>query len=202
MRSPTSIGAANLDGVSAKALGVIALLALAATCKQESSDRPDPGIVSDGGFAGAPGRNVIGDLPDGFFADVRYGDGPNPIGPHPIGGGSGGADGGGSVRDAARTPDRPVTGGCNLLRQDCPEGQGCYPASTGGGAVCRPAGALTDHASCIEHDICAPGYLCVEAFGAGGARQCEKICDPTATYACAGAGCQMYGSGPAGTCRP
>jgi hypothetical protein len=192
--------------VSAKALGVIALLALAATCKEEPS-RPDPGIVSDGGFAGAPGRNVIPDLPDGFFTDTAATDGSaNPIGTHPIGGGGGGSggsrDGGSRTPDAASTPDRPSTSGCNLIRQDCPENQGCYPGSSGTGGVCRPAGSLIDHASCFDHEVCAPGYLCVEAFGAGSSRQCEKICDPNATYACAGAGCQIYGSGPAGTCRP
>jgi len=190
--------------VTAKALGLIALLAAVATCKEEPA-RPEPSTSSDGGYAGAPGRNVIGDLPDGFYNDGPVADGGSPIGTRPIGGGGGGtggrADGGGARADAARTSDRPATSGCSLLLQDCGDGKGCYPSS-GSMATCRVGGSLIDHASCVDHEICAPGYLCVEALGAGGPRQCERICDPQATYACAGAGCMVYGTGPAGFCRP
>jgi hypothetical protein len=188
--------------VSAKALRMFALLALVATCKEELPARPDPGIVTDGGFAGAPGRNVIEDLPDGFFNDSPVGDAASPIGSRPIGGGGSGGSDGPSRRDAARTPDRPATSGCNLLRQDCELGKGCYPATSGNTGVCQNTGDQPEGANCFEHADCAPSYICVEGFGAGGSRQCMKICDPMATYACAGSGCQVYGTSAIGFCRP
>ena len=132
------------------------------------------------------------------------GDGASSIGTRPIGGGGSGGSDGPAPRpaDAGRTPDRPTTSGCNLLRQDCAPDKGCYPSSSGSTGVCQNTGDQPEHANCFEHSDCTPGYICIEGFGAGGSKQCEKICDPMATYACAGTGCQQYGTSPIGYCRP
>ena len=181
---------------------MILLVALAATCAEE---RPPEGIATtDAGYGGAPGRNII-TPPDGYYFDGPLTDAAAPgMGSNPIGGGMGGAGGSRPV-DAARSPDRPVdratTIGCDLVRQDCGDGQGCYPGS-GGFGVCRQAGSLGEDTPCAEHDFCAPGLLCVDAFG-GGSKLCERVCATTATNPCpAGRLCQPFPGSTIGYCTP
>ena len=186
--------------MSAKGPFLLLLLALVATCHEENPSGVSP--TSDGGYAGAPGRNVIS--PDGYFGAL--GDGATgPVGTRPIGGGSGGTGGSSQPSADARRPDRPADrpamAGCSLIRQDCGAGRGCYPAQSGSTGICQPAGALAENTQCLEHDMCAPGHLCVDVLGGGGASLCEPICDPLAAYPCPGnRTCQTYAG--TGYCRP
>jgi hypothetical protein len=183
----------------------VLLLALIATCRQEA---PGPsGLPStDAGYAGAPGRMVT-DPPDGFREDVVI-DGVRPgMGTTPIG--TGGSGGSGSRTDARpvdrpSVADRPVdraTTGCNLLRQDCGSGRGCYPVSSAFPS-CQQAGSLGEDTPCAEDNECAPGYLCVDVFS-GGSRLCERVCDATAVSPCAaGRICQPFTGSTIGYCQP
>ena len=112
----------------------------------------------------------------------------------------------GSVRSPdTRGPDRPVdrptSAGCDLVRQDCGVGRGCYPGV--GGNVCLQAGSLSEDTPCLDHDACAPGHLCVDVFGAGSSSLCERVCDLTAANTCpAGRPCQVFAAGTVGYCAP
>ena len=107
-------------------------------------EKPPAGIATtDAGYGGAPGRNIV-TPPDGYYFDGPLTDGAAPgMGSNPIGGGTGGT-GGTRPRRRRRNPDRPVdrptTIGCDLVRQDCGDGQGCYPGS--GGLRRLPPGRL------------------------------------------------------------
>ena len=49
---------------------------------------------------------------------------------------------------------------CDLLAQNCPEGQGCY-VSPGGTPHCAPAGTLGTAELCGDDQLlCAEGYYC------------------------------------------
>jgi hypothetical protein len=194
--------------VSAKSPALLMFLALvAATCRNLGPIAVGPG--PDGGYGGAPGRNVVTPS-DGYLGALA--DGPtSPVGSRPIGGGGGGSGGGsggadGGARADGRLPDRPAdrpsTVGCSLLRQDCPLGRGCYPAGAGTTA-CQPEGTLAENTQCLEHEMCAPGNLCVDVHGGGDSSLCEPICDPLAANPCPGGRtCQSYSGTTAGYCRP
>jgi hypothetical protein len=184
----------------------VLLMALVATCREGGAPTPSGLPITDAGYAGAPGRMVT-DPPDGFREDLVI-DGVRPgMGTTPIGGGSGGS-GGSSGRTDARLPDRPAdrpvdrpTSGCNLVRQDCPSGRGCYPGP-GTFASCQPAGSLSENTPCGEDTACAPGYLCVDAFG-GGSKLCQRICDATVVSPCPNSRtCQTFPGSTIGFCQP
>jgi hypothetical protein len=151
-------------------------------------------VVRDGGFGDLPPRTVVTDFPDAPFAF----DAAVPT----IGGGTvAGSDAG--TPDPTTTPDAaadaaPGNGACSVLLQDCGAGKGCYPVP-GSAAACTVAGDLGDSTPCGEHSQCAPGLLCVDAFGAG-SRQCEPACDTTVTGSCSkGDTCRPY-AGTLGFC--
>jgi hypothetical protein len=181
---------------------MVLLVALAATCAGEKL--PPSIATTDGGYGGAPGRTIV-TPPDGYYFDGPLVDGAAPgMGSNPIGGGSGGT-GGRRPIDAARNPDRPVdrpsTIGCDLVRQDCGLGRGCYP-SAGGFSMCQQAGSLGESTQCAEHIFCQPGLLCVDSFGAG-SKLCQPICDTTAINSCgAGRTCNAFPGSTVGTCSP
>jgi hypothetical protein len=182
---------------------MVLLAALVATCTEE---KPPTGVAtSDAGFGGAPGRNVV-TPPAGYRFDGGLFDGAAPgMGSNPIGGGTGGTGGTGGPRVDARNPDGPVdratTIGCDLVRQDCGDGQACYPGQAGYG-VCSQAGSLGEDTPCAEHEFCAAGLLCVDAFGAG-SKLCARICSSTSGTPCpVGRLCQTFPSSTVGTCSP
>jgi hypothetical protein len=157
--------------------------------------------VRDGGYGELPGRMVVTDFPDVPFP---FDAGP-PIGGGISGGGAGGsdpgaADAGASASDAAGAADTAPAGNgsCSVLLQDCGATRGCYPAGGGTGA-CTIAGDLGANTPCGEHTQCAPGLLCVDAFGAG-SRQCQPACDITRANSCRkGDSCRPY-AGTLGFC--
>jgi hypothetical protein len=177
---------------------LLLLCAALAGCHTASTDTGGLG-VRDGGYGELPNRTVVTDLPDVPFPS----DGPPPL----IGGGiSGGSNdartadpGPGQAPDAA-DDGAAAAGSCSVLTQDCGALKGCYPAGGGKGA-CAPAGELGAQTPCGEHTQCAPGLICVDAFGVG-AKLCEPVCDVNRSGACPkGDLCRPY-AGNVGFCAP
>jgi hypothetical protein len=159
---------------------------------------PDPvAAVPDGGYGVPPPRTVVNEFPDVAFP---Y-DAPMPIiGGGISGGGSGDSKDSGSSDPVTAAPDAAVDAApksCSVLKQDCGATRGCYPA--GGVGACSVAGDLGANTPCGEHLQCAPGLICVDAFGAG-SRQCQPVCDTTAANSCRkGDICRSY-AGTLGFC--
>jgi hypothetical protein len=178
------------------------LWALLAGCTTKDPDSGYSVVVRDGGYGEVPTREVVNEFPDGSVPV----DGSAPV----IGGGiSGGGQGGeagqsgqGGSGGAPSPPDAAadaLVAACSVIAQDCGPGKGCYPQ--GGRGVCSVAGDLGQHTPCGEHQQCAPGLLCVDAFGAGG-RLCEPACDINRNDACTkGDLCRLY-VGSVGVCVP
>jgi hypothetical protein len=185
--------------------GVCGLFLWALLCACRTDD--DATVVGDGGsggFAPPPDPVVVTDHDGGLGGDVRMGGG---MGASPVVPGQdampmarpdvNGRDG---VIDRPVTPDAPV--GCNLLAQDCGGARGCYLDGNATG-VCLIAGDLGASAFCAEHRDCSPGLLCVEAFGSGGGRTCQPICDPARGEECPGGlGCRKLAGASVGFCEP
>jgi hypothetical protein len=177
---------------------LLLLWAALAACHTTGPDPVDS--VGDGGYAPLPPRTVVTDFPDVAFpydAQVPV------IGGGISGGGTGGSQGpapgdpGAPVVDAAVADAAPKT--CSVVLQDCGATRGCYPV--GGVATCSIAGDLGPNTPCGEHTQCAPGLLCVDAFGAG-SRQCQPACDTTRANSCRkGDICRAY-AGTLGFCAP
>jgi hypothetical protein len=151
-------------------------------------------VVRDGGFGELPPRTVVTDFPDapfGFDAVV------------PTTGGTAGSDSGPAGPPAPgpdAAVDAPTANVCSVLLQDCGPTRGCYPVPGGLGA-CTVAGDLGPSTPCGEHSQCAPGLLCVDAFGAG-SRLCQPTCDTSRTGSCSkGDTCRAY-VGTLGFCVP
>lgn len=91
----------------------------------------------------------------------------------------------------------PQGDSCDLIAQDCPQGEGCY--LTGGAAECFPA--AEDQASCGEPcdagNECAPGQIC-----AGEDKACLALCEMS--QGCPGtATCEpLSGRSDLGVCVP
>ena len=68
---------------------------------------------------------------------------------------------------------------CDLLKQDCPPGQGCYPdAATDSGSCQEAGGVSTLNMIPIDPDVrCLPGLACIPAQGLAGMCECLPICD-------------------------
>ncbi|MFW6051482.1 MAG: hypothetical protein ACODAU_09925 [Myxococcota bacterium] len=66
---------------------------------------------------------------------------------------------------------------CDLLEQDCGEGEGCYPSVQPGVTVCIAGGELQEGAPCDFANDCAPGLACTEG-------ECTKLCDRTDDSGC------------------
>lgn len=83
---------------------------------------------------------------------------------------------------------------CDLLAQDCPDGELCLPNNEGGICVLdtsREPGAPGD--SCEYANVCGPGLVCLGAEFVEDcdvdpqAGCCAPLCDVTAENTCAGA---------------
>lgn len=69
-----------------------------------------------------------------------------------------------------------VPSGCDLLAQDCPMGEGCYPTGDAGDCV-RPTGVnAMQGGSCTATNDCAPGFACINAT-TGGGDTCAAFCN-------------------------
>lgn len=184
-------------------------LLLAPACSSKSNGRAG---IGDATYELPPDRHVVGDIPDGFLdprdtSEVP----PAQTGSPPLGGdgGMGMTDdaqvGDGGVadarRDVARDLGRDTAGTCDLLRQNCLEGDGCYPGPDGNG-VCAPAGGRGEITDCQSHDECLPGFICAQGT-AGGSLMCLRVCDPRAATTCPGGrGCRVHPGISIGSCAP
>lgn len=159
-------------------------------------------IPVDATFEAPPARRVV----DGGIVFDFGGSG---------GGGGGGAGGQGGRsedarvpgpeaqppgRDAGGDPRAPDSGraACDLVRQDCPRGQACYPGGAEG--TCQPEGGTGVGGQCVEHGECDRGLVCVPVLGAGGSF-CRPICD-LQSGGCLGGGRCAPLTGRAGYCAP
>ena len=124
----------------------------------------------------------------------------NPVLPPTGGGGPGGgtstgasdaltSEAGQVIADTAPyTTDVPVLTTCDLLAQDCPKPNGCYPVS--GVGRCLPAGIVPTPGSCdtsnnSKQPDCGIGLTCIPSSTLGGAGICTPICDVVSpTTAC------------------
>jgi len=59
---------------------------------------------------------------------------------------------------------------CDILAQDCPEGQGCYLSNDGVSCGDTAAG-LGPYEQCEYANDCVPGLVCVNG-------ECHQVCDP------------------------
>jgi hypothetical protein len=159
----------------------------------------EPGVpldpVRDGGTFELPPRTVVTDFdaPVGFEAAPPTGVGVSP-------GNKDAAAANDAGGDASNAADATAPMTCSVLLQNCGATRACYPAGAGV-TVCALAGDLGAYTPCGEHTQCAPGLLCVDAFGAG-SRQCLPACDTTAATPCPkGDTCRPY-AGTLGFCAP
>ncbi|HEY0707086.1 MAG TPA: hypothetical protein VGG33_09820 [Polyangia bacterium] len=160
-----------------------------------------------GGFAPPPAPVVVTDYDGGLGGDVgdarSTGMGASPVvgdqdAMHTARPDVNGRD---SFVDRPAPPDVPMMV-CSLLSQDCGLGRGCYLDASAAPA-CLRAGELGASAFCTEHRDCLPGLLCVEAFGSGGGRTCQPVCDPARGEECPGGlGCRKLAGTSAGFCEP
>jgi hypothetical protein len=182
---------------------LLTCLLLAPACS--SSNNPS---VRDATFELAPPRHVVDDIPDGFFTPRDTTAVPEAQTGSPPLGGDGGPGMQADVRvnevgvvDVRRDLPREVAGGCDLLRQNCPDGDGCYPGIDGNG-VCAVAGGGSETVDCTGHDQCLPGYICAQG-SAGGSLMCLRVCDPRAATTCPGGrGCRVHPEVSVGSCAP
>ena len=96
------------------------------------------------------------------------------------------------------TPELPMVCStpCDLLAQDCPPGEACYPGPIVPG--CYPEGDLELDAGCHSSEECVKGAACVD-------KRCAAICAyPQGPPACAVGNCMQLsypGAPDAGVCR-
>jgi hypothetical protein len=172
-----------------------------AGCKRDEGREPNVNAIADANYGDVPPRQVITDIPDGFFERDAPDAASTNVGATPI-----------SPTDAGPRADMlpPTTGdaagevgpdgSCSLVQQNCGGQRGCYPAGSGGGAGrCLPEGGFQEYMICQEHSECVRGHLCGEAFGA---QQCLRICDTAALGCPAGRVCRAYPGTTIGTCSP
>jgi hypothetical protein len=89
--------------------------------------------------------------------------------------------------DAQSAPDveAPLPGGeCDLIDQNCAEGEGCYPDPSGAAGRCEPRGVASLGQPCEARSDCRPGLLCdLPPMGPG---VCRSLCCPGAAGGCLG----------------
>ena len=73
-----------------------------------------------------------------------------------------------------RVCGEPVTT-CDILQQDCPQGQGCYLASVDGQTRCADSGGIGLDQPCTAGNDCEPGLVC--GGPEGGQGRCLLVCD-------------------------
>lgn len=79
--------------------------------------------------------------------------------------------------DASSAPDAPAARACDLLLQDCPVAQGCYPTGLGG-AGCRQSDlGQNENGPCFQHSDCLPGLVCRGVLN--DVLVCVALCDRT-----------------------
>ena len=99
----------------------------------------------------------------------------------------------------AGTPSDPLR--CNLLMQDCPNEQGCYPLGAGG-SKCQPLDNTggVPQTPCTANAQCLPGSFC------GGVLRdiqvCVELCDSQRRCADVNGCVPIYGYTSVGYCRP
>jgi hypothetical protein len=169
-------------------------LLLGLACHADSDGPAGLPPSTDGAFEPAPVRTVVDDFPPGLSAppfDARVHDARVPV--------DAAAPDAGEPEDATDA----ALDSCSLLAQDCADPvKACYPASRGGG-VCKPAGHVSLDSGCFNDDECQRGMLCVDVFGLGQGRICERICDPRSMMACTpGPICQAFPGSSIGYCPP
>ncbi len=193
-------------GIGGRNLGTVGawgpwLLLWAGLCACRTNDNPVLGPPIDAAYGEIPPRTVVHETPP----DARLEDAP--------GVGSVGIKDTGvplpamdvapkEVRPPAPQPTVDARGGvCSVVEQDCVgRGKGCYPDASGEGE-CLTAGEFGDHTDCAAHSDCAPGLICVEAFGPAG-RVCEPACTVGRPESCVDAlVCRRY-AGMLGFCVP
>jgi len=115
----------------------------------------------------------------------------------------------GVVSDAADAGAPPAdTGGdaasalCDLLLQNCPDGQSCYPDQPGT-ARCAPPGSGPPLSICATGTECDARQVCVYVVEAE-VNMCAPICDPAAapTGCAQGSTCRLIPGYQAGFCTP
>jgi hypothetical protein len=184
-------------------LGVVLWLAVvsvsAGGCKQD--DGPRAGTITDANHGDVPPRQVVTEIPDGFFERDAGDAAPLTIGTLPIKPTDGG-------RPDTRPPgptdagggDAGAGGSCNLVQQNCGAGLGCYPAGgSNGGGSCLPEGGFPEYQLCQQHDECIRGHLCAPAFDA---KQCLRVCDTGGPPCPEKRPCRAYPGSSVGVCEP
>jgi hypothetical protein len=174
--------------VSSRVACLLLLLGLACADK-DGGTQP---MSTDGPFEPAPGRTVVDDFPPGLSAP------PFDASVHDA-----------RVKADRETPDRAAdtddatVTSCSLIAQDCFDpATACYPDREGGG-VCRPEGRVSRDSGCFSDEECQRGMLCVDVFGLGVGRICERICDPQSAMACKpGPTCLAFPGSTIGYCPP
>jgi hypothetical protein len=161
----------------------------------DKSGTPLP-APADGPFEAPPPRTVIDDYPPGLSAPPFDADTTETASP---------ADTAPPDRPADQAADDAGVSPCSLLAQDCANPlAGCYPGSRGDG-ICKPAGDLPEGTGCLgfqANEECRKGLLCVDAFGLGQGRTCQRICDPRSAMTCKTGVCQAFPGSSVGSCPP
>jgi len=85
---------------------------------------------------------------------------------------------------------------CNVLTQDCTNGEGCYIISQAGATDCSPSNGIATGQSCRFLNDCQPGNICAGGAGAG---KCSKFCDTAVTPSTCPEGTTCQGLGITGT---
>jgi hypothetical protein len=185
-------------------LGVVSWLVMVvaslfpAGCKRD--DGPPPTTITDASHD-LPPRQVVSEIPDGFFERDAADAAPLSIGTTPITPSDGGA------KDPDMKPPGSTDAGgdgpggsCNLVQQNCSAGRGCYPAGgSNGNGACLPEGGFPEHMLCQEHSQCRRGYLCANAFDA---QLCLPICEGGGPPCPDQRVCRVYPGSTIGTCSP
>jgi hypothetical protein len=92
--------------------------------------------------------------------------------------------------------------GCDLLAQDCPDGQACALVAGDPGTECFAPGDVPAGGVCTYADDCEAGSSCVQFLGDDAAR-CRLHCDVTEDGSCPGSlECYDMDLGDAGVCAP
>jgi hypothetical protein len=76
---------------------------------------------------------------------------------------------------------------CDPLAQDCPPGEGCYPAGLAFGCLPTLDAIVPDGDVCEYRTECVPGSFCADAADletCAGERCCTRLCDATTLASC------------------
>lgn len=112
----------------------------------------------------------------------------------------------GETADSSNAPEvdsnAPTARVCDLILQNCPDRQACYPDSTFSGATrCVFPGSGGPLSPCLLHEECDTRSICFDV-NRDGFPLCTPLCDPAAAASgCQrGAPCRRLTNYGAGTC--